>query len=539
MEKEIKDNETIGLKTIIVRYMRRWKLFLAAFIFSFIPAVLYLTFYPRTYEFMARLQVQEDAGITPAGFGLGEAAGIMKSFGISGGSMGSVNIEDEISILSSSRIISRMILELGVNVEYTKPYSFYRMYGEAPLKLTMDSAGMQRLDDRYKFNVSVAGGKINVKVKSMLGKEKARFAFASLPAKIAFDGQEFTLDFDNDGSADRNFKLNIVCMPASWLAEAFAEEFLIEEVSKSSNVIELGCTDHVRERGKAMLNVLMQKYNEDAAVFKRTMDNQIMTFVDDRIEGVVAELRDVERQIEAYKSKNQMTLLESDVLFYTEQMRELQTKIIEVEAESRLIRMIDEYVKNPENKYNVVPSLLSVAEGEKGSAISLYNEAVLERDRLLRNSNETNPAFKSMSAQVDKLRDGVYLMIENAEKTCRETLADLRSKEKILLDKMKSVPMQEREYMEYKRQQEILQGVYIVLLQKREETALSLGQEKDHARIIDPAFILKKPVGPRMLYAAIGILALTLLLPVGFLLAKDILKSIAEEFKRTEQDNNT
>ncbi|MDR1602130.1 MAG: tyrosine protein kinase [Tannerella sp.] len=533
MEKESKDNETIGLKTIIVRYMRQWKLFLAAFILSFIPAVLYLTLYPRTYEFMARFQVQEDAGISPAGFGLGEAAGIMKSFGIGGGSMGSVNIEDEISILSSSRIISRMILELGLNVEYTRPYSFYKMYREAPLKLTMDSAAMLRQNDQYRFTVSVVKGKISVKVKSKLGKEKARFTYNSLPAKIAFDGQEFTLDFDNDGSADRNFKMNIVCMPASWLAESFADEFLIEEISKSSNVIELGCTDHVRERGKAMLDVLIQKYNEDASVFKRTMDEQIIAFVDGRIDDVVSELHDVEQRIETYKEKNQMTLLESDVLFYTEQMKELQVKIIELEAESRLIRRMDEYVKDPANKYNVLPTLLSVSEGEKGSAIGLYNEAILERDRLLKNSNETNPAFKSMSAQVDKLRNGVFLMIENAEKTCRETLADLRAKEKMLLDKMKSVPMQERKYMEYRRQQEILQGVYIVLLQKREETVLSQGQEKDHARIIDPAFIIKKPVGPRMLYAAIGIMALTLLLPVGFLFIKDILKAILEEYRRT------
>ncbi|MDR1407127.1 MAG: tyrosine protein kinase [Tannerella sp.] len=532
MEKETKDNETIGLKSLIVRYLRQWKLFLIAFIFSFIPAILYLTFYPRTYEFMARLQVQEDSGITPAGFGLGEAAGIMKSFGLGGGSMGTISIEDEISLLSSSRILSQMILELDLNVEYTKPFSFYRMYREAPLKLTMDSAAMRQLDDQYDFTVSVSGEKINVKVKSVLGKKKAKFSYPSLPANVVFDGRQFMLDFDNGGSAERRFKLHITCMPANWLAESFADKFMIEEVSKQSNVIELGCTDHVRERGKAMLNVLMQRYNEDAAMFKRTTDNQILTFVNDRIDGIVTELHDVEWKIEKYKTDNQLTLLESDVLFYTEQMKELQTKIIETEAESRIIRMMNDYVKNPENKYNVIPSLLSIADGEKGSAIGLYNEAILERNRLLKNSNESNPAFRSMSGQVDKLRDGVFLMIENAEQTCRETLADLKSKEKFLLDKMKSIPMQEREYMDYKRQQEILQGVYIVLLQKREETALSLGQEKDHARIIDPAYTLKKPVGPRMLFAAIGIVALTILLPVGFLFIKNILKEIVTEYKQ-------
>ncbi|MDR1331332.1 MAG: tyrosine protein kinase [Tannerella sp.] len=532
MEKEMKDSETVGLKGIIVRYMRQWKLFLIAFALSFIPAILYLTFYPRTYEFAARLQVQEDMGVGSVGFGLGEAAGIMKSFGLGGGSMGSVSIEDEISLLSSSRLLSRMILELGLNVEYTEPYSFYKMYREAPLKLTLDSTAMLRLDDQYRFTVSVSKGKINVKVKSKLGKEKARYTFASLPAVIAFDGQQFTLDFDNGASADRSFKLKIDCMPASWLAESFAGDFMIEEVSKSSNVIELGCTDHVRERGKAMLDVLMQVYNSDAASFRQETDGQTLDFVDGRIDGIMSELHDVEWKIEKYKTANRLTLLESDVLFYTEQMKELQTKIIETEAESRLIRMMDDYVKDPENRYNTIPSLLSVSEGEKGSAIGLYNEAILERDRLLKNSSESNPAFRSMSAQVDKLRSAVYMMIENAEKTCSETLADLKSKEKLLLDRMKEVPMQEREYMNYKRQQEILQGVYVVLLQKREETVLSLGQEKDHARVIDPAYILKKPVGPRMLYAAIGIMALTLLLPVGFLFVKDIWRELAAEYKR-------
>jgi uncharacterized protein involved in exopolysaccharide biosynthesis len=528
-----KDNETIGLKSIIVRYMHHWKLFLLAGIISLIPAILYLALYPRTYEFMARFQVQEDAGITSAGFGLGEAAGIMKSFGLGGGSAGSINIDDEISIISSNRIMRQMILELGLNVEYTKPWSFYKMYNEAPLKLTMDSAAMSQLDDEYRFTVAVANGKVDIKVKNKLGKDKAGFTCPSLPAHIAFDGREFTLAPDHDGSIRQNFKLKIKCLPPSWVAESFADDFTIEDVSKISNVIELGCTDHVRERGKDMLNTLMRKYNEDAADFKQTVDNQVLTFVDNRINGIVAELRNVEWQIEKYKTKNQLTLLESDVLFYTEQMKELQIKLIEVEAESRLIKMMDNYAKDPANKYNVLPSLLSITDGEKGGAIALYNEAIVERSRLLKNSSENNPTFRNVNAQVDKLREGVYLMISNAEQSCTETLADLRSKETYLLDKMKSVPAQEREYLEFKRQQEILQGVYLVLLQKREETVLSLGQAKDHARIIDPAYIMPKPVGPRILFAAIGILLLTLLLPVGYLLAKDLLRSIIKEYRQT------
>ncbi|MDR3267878.1 MAG: tyrosine protein kinase [Tannerella sp.] len=531
---ENKDTETLGLKTIVVRYLRQWKIFLIAFLFSLIPAAIYLSLYPKTFEFMARIQIQDDKDVGMAGLGLGEAAGLMKSFGIGGGGSGGVSIEDEISILTSNQMLSRMILDLGLNVEYTRPYSYYKMYHEAPLKLTPDSVAPGGPEDEYRFTVAVGNGKVKVGAKSTFGKQKETFTFTSLPARIQLGDAAFTLDFDHGASISHDFKLKINCMPASWQAEVFAEEFLIEDLSKTSNVIELTCTDHVKDRGIAMLNTLIQKYNENAESLKRSEDQKVMTFVDDRIDNIVSELQEVELNIEKYKTLHGMTLLESDVLFYTEQMKELQIKIVELEAQSYVIRLMEDYVKNPANKYEVIPSLLSAVEGEKAGAITIYNEALLERDRLLQNSNENNPAYKSMNAQVDKLREGVYLTIGNAEKSCQMTLNDLKAKEKTLLDKMKSVPMMEREYVSYRRQQEILQGVYLILLQKREETVLSLGHQTDRARVTDPAFVMKKPIGPRKLYAAIGMILLTLVLPVGYLFAKDITVAILEEYKRTK-----
>ncbi|MDR3194328.1 MAG: tyrosine protein kinase [Tannerella sp.] len=530
---ENRDTESLGLKTVIVHYLHQWRLFLIAFLFSLVPATLYLMFYPRTFDFMARIQIQEDEDVSVSGLGMGEAAGLMRSFGIGGSGVG-VNIDDEISILSSNWLFCQMILDLGLNVEYFKPLSFYKMYADAPLKLSLDSASRTGLDEEYRFTVTVSDEKVKVKAKCKTGSWKENFTFTSLPARMKAGDTEFTLDFDNGASIRRNFKLKIACMPAGWLAETFSEEFNIEDLSKSSNIIEMSCSDHVKERGKAMLNTLILKFNEQAKSFKQLKDENVMSFVAHRIDSVLSELRDVEAEIETYKTRNEMTLLETDVLFYTEQMKELQTKIVEMETQSYLIRMMDDYVKNPANRYEVVPALFSAVEGDKSSAIGSYNESVVERDRLLKNSNENNPAFKSVSAQVDKLRNGVYLAIEHANRSCQMTLVDLHAKERKILDKMKTVPSMEHEYVGFRRRQEILQGVYLLLLQKREEMVLSLGQRSDHARIIDSAYMLKKPVGPRKLYAAIGVLLLTLVLPVGFLFAKNILVALGQEYRRTK-----
>ena len=123
---EEQDNEVIGLKSIIVGYLLRWRLFVGVFIFSLIPALLYLFLYPRTYEISARILIQDEKDLGGGSFGLGEAAGLMKSFGLGGVGGGGINIEDELMVLSSNKLLREMAFELGVNVDYTKPFSFYR-----------------------------------------------------------------------------------------------------------------------------------------------------------------------------------------------------------------------------------------------------------------------------------------------------------------------------------------------------------------------------------------------------------------------------
>ena len=165
---EVKDNETIGLKSIIVRYLLHWKLFLGVFLFSIIPAVLYLIYYPRTYEMMARIQIQEDKDLGGGSFGLGEAAGLMKSFGLGSVSGGVVNIDDELMTLTSNKMLRNMVLKLGVNVDYCEPFSLgYRLYDESPLKLIADSATNARLAEAVEFSVFVKNGKAEVSAESV------------------------------------------------------------------------------------------------------------------------------------------------------------------------------------------------------------------------------------------------------------------------------------------------------------------------------------------------------------------------------------
>ena len=230
-----------------------------------------------------------------------------------------------------------------------------------------------------------------------------------------------------------------------------------------------------------------------------------------------------------------MTDVEYDVQFYVNQMRDIQTKIIELETQIHLVKLMDDFVKNPANKYSPMPGLMS-PEGDKTTSISLYNQSLIERARVIQSSNENNPLVTTLTIQADKLRESVFLSIENMQTATKHALSDIQAKEKQIFDLMRRIPDQERDYIDLKREQEIIQGIYLILLQKKEETALEEGLNQDRIKIVDSAFVKKKAVAPRKIFAAIGILIFTMVVPVVWLFVKEQFLEIVAEYRRRRRE---
>ena len=223
-------------------------------------AIAYLVLYPTTYEIMARIQLQEDKELGSGSLGLGEAAGLMKSFGLGSGNGSSIMMDDELAKLLSNDLLTRMVTDLGLHVSYKRPYSYnYEMYENVPVLLTPDSLTNEHLSSRITFRINIdKQGKVRVDAKS--DNKKEELFFDSLPADIDFEGNKFTLSYKNVDM--RPYSQDVVVSPATWIAEDLAEELIIEEYSKSSNVIEFTYRDYETQRGMDMLNLLMNLYNK-------------------------------------------------------------------------------------------------------------------------------------------------------------------------------------------------------------------------------------------------------------------------------------
>ena len=533
MDKQNKEN--IGLMPIVVNYLRQWKLIVCAGVFSLVLAVLYLVLYPTTYEVMARIQIQEENDMMSTGsFGLGEAAGMMRSFGLGGmASKVGISIDDEIQTLYSSSLMSKMVTRLGLYVEYTKPYLFWvKMYGEEPVKVTCDPATLASMDESVKFKVYVPEtGKIQIKTKTK--KESHKFLFDSFPAVIDIKQGRFVIT-KNPASSESSFKVNADFFPPSWVAQVLKDVMIIEDYSNTSNIIEFTYRDHKRKRAKDIMNTLIALYNEDTYAYKKKTGDASLDFLSGRIASVMADLIDVEQKIESYKTANKLTNVEYDIMYYAEFMKELKIKTIEFETETTMIELMEAFVKDPANKYELIPTLYVTSPDTENSPVTLYNQILIERSQTLRNSgSEDNPMVVDLTMRADQMRKSVFQMIENYYQSMEVNRKKLEEQANVLLKKMDAVPEQERIYVDYRRQQEIFQGVYFVLLQKREEIALSIGQNIDRAKVVDAAYVMQKPVQPRKLYAAIGVILLTFVLSVSCLFIKEIFLSLKEELKRT------
>lgn len=544
MKEEIKDNETVDLRGLFISYLTHWKLIGGCALFSLIVAILYIVLWPKTVEVTAQVLLQDDKETFSSGsYGLGEAAGLMKSFGLSAGSNSSIVLDDELVILTSNRLVRDMVTQLGIYVDYSEPYTFgYRLYGKEPLKVSCDSSSLSRLEKTIKMDIHHrADGKVDLKAKvkfSTFDTWKKSFHLESLPGVIEIFGHKLTIDYAPN-NVDRNVDFNLLVKvnPPTGVAEGLVEDFLIEDYSKTSNVLQMTCQDYEKQRALDMFTVLIDCYNKQAEGYKQQLGNKSLTFVSERLNNALVELGKIEAAIESYKTKNKITMVEYDVQMYATAMQELQTKIIELEAQRHLIDLMEQFVRDPENKYKLVPSLYTPStdgsgEGASGGALSSYNQVLVERERVIKNSSELNPMVATLTTQADRMRESVFTMIENSRKSMDLTYQSLKDKEKQILSRMDKIPQQERSYVDLKRQQEISQGVYLVLLQKQEEIAITLGEGKERARIIDEPYVKSGLVAPRKLYAAIGVVVFTILFSMMWLSLKWLFLSVWGDLKK-------
>jgi len=512
-----KKSEFINLEDIIIKYSRYWKWFLLSMVIAIIIAIGYIKIVDPTYYIVSniKLRTEED--------GANIASSLVRSFGL-GSLAGSDNIDDEARIIASQSNMRNMIYDLGLHITYDlKKIPFDKsLYNNSPLVLEADRNIIDTLISPIKFEVErLENGSVDINVES--NKENIGNYKGTLPADIKTSRGLFTLRYSKNDIQKNNYNVDINLLGLDYAVETYRGKIAVEATDNKSNIISLSIIDSDKERGKDILNKLVELYNEDTRKDKNEEAENTSKFIEERIFLLSHELGGLEKQLEEFKKKNNLVNIGVESQIFISKYQDWQEKNTEINIQQNITDMLDNYVSDPRNKYELIPANTGIPSNAT-NAVQDYNTAILERSRLLQNTKESNPVIKNLDNRIDQLRKNVQLSIKNAQRDISVRKKDWAGLAGEMQSRMSEMPKQEREFIELERQRQVKSELYVFLLKKMEETQLTLASTTPKAKIIDEAYTTWKPVAPKKKNVLGIALVFAFTIPVIIIYLIDLLK---------------
>ena len=256
-------------------------------------------------------------------------------------------------------------------------------------------------------------------------------------------------------------------------------------------------------------------YNINANNDKNEVAQKTAEFIDDRIGIISKELGSTEQDLENFKRSAGITDLSSEAQIALTGNAEYEKKRVENQTQINLVMDLQRYMQG--NEYEVLPSNIGLQDAASAGAIDRYNEMLVERKRLLRTSTENNPTIINLDTSIRAMRSNVQATLDATLKGLQITKEDLAREANRYSRRINDAPTQERQFVSIARQQEIKAGLYLMLLQKREENAITLAATANNAKIIDEALADDNPVSPKRMMVYLAALVLGVGFPVGII----------------------
>ncbi len=526
--REAEDKE-IDIQELLFKYLIHWPWFVGAVIVCLISAYIYLYVATPVYNISATVLIKDDK----KGGSSNNVAGL-DELGLSGLITSSQSIDNEIEVLRSKTLVKEVVNYLNLYVTYQDDDQIpsKELYKTSPVQVSMIPQEAENLKKDIVIEIVVQPqGSLDVNVK-MEDKEIQKH-FEKLPAILPTD--QGTLSFFQATDSISSKKNEEVSSPVQDVrhitatisqpmnvARGYCENLSIEPTSKTTSVVTISLKNSSLQRGQDFINQLLEMYNRNTNNDKNEIAQKTAEFIDERIGIISKELGSTEADLETFKRDAGITDLSSDAQIALTGNAEYEKKQVENRTQISLVEDLKKYLGH--NEYEILPSNVGLKDITLAAQIDRYNEMLIERKRLLRTSTENNPAIINLDTSIRATKANVQATLEGTLQGLFITKADLDREAKRYMRRISDAPGQERQYVSIARQQEIKAGLYLMLLQKREENAIMLAATANNVKIIDDAIADVIPVSPRRSIIYLAALVLGIAIPVVVIFLIDLTK---------------
>ena len=508
--------EQVNIQELLFRYLIHWPWFVVSIIICIACAWGYLRLTTPIYNITATVLIKDEK----KGGGANMSSELEK-MGLDGFVSSSNNVDNEIEVLRSKSLAREVVNNLGLFVTYMDEDEFpsKELYHTSPVLVSLTHQEADKLPGRMEINMILQPtGALGVQI--TVGEKEYRKQFDKLPAVFPTDEGTVAFFANND-------TLSAVCpenitkerhitafinRPFSVLKE-YVSSLSIAPTSKTTSVVVISLENTNTRRGRDYINKLLEMYNINANNDKNEVAQKTAEFIDERIGIISKELGSTEQDLENFKRSAGITDLSSEAQIALTGNAEYEKKRVENQTQINLVMDLQRYMKG--NEYEVLPSNIGLQDAASAGAIDRYNQMLVERKRLLRTSTENNPTIINLDTSIRAMRTNVQATLDATLKGLQITKEDLAREASRYSRRINDAPTQERQFVSIARQQEIKSGLYLMLLQKREENAITLAATANNAKIIDEALADDNPISPKKMLVYLAALVLGVGLPVG------------------------
>ena len=510
---------SFNYRELIDNVILHWQWFVVSIIACLFLAFLYLRYKAPVYSTWAKVLIKEEDPYSRSMRGTGLAD--FSQLGLLNNSNG---FDNEIEILNSKTLAERAVTNLKLYVNYSLKGNIrdMEMYKETPVMADMSPVDLDTLSMPVSLEITpMEDGTYHIEGEAL--EEEFEAEAKSLPIRVkTLSG--WVMLHPNPNNTVFDTPVRIYIYRPSWMANAYMSRTTIEPTSKLTTMAQISMTDTRRDRAEDYMNELIRVYNEDANEVKNEVSLKTEAFINKRIQIIDAELGDTDSQLESYKKQNQLVNLTSDAEAAYKGIENYQEKQIELQTQMLLVKSLKEYVDNPANYMEIIPANLGLTDKGLNDIIAKYNTEVVERKRLLKTAPESSPVVVAATNAIASLYPGIRHSLASVYDNLRVQKRNIDEQYDLFISKLSSTPTQERVLTDMERQQTVKATLYQILLQKREENAISLASTVDKAQVIDAPESTIRPISPKKKLIALIALVMGVGIPVGIIYLRNLLR---------------
>lgn len=488
-------NDEVNVMDILLYLASKWKWFLLSVIVFVGLAWLKYSSTPQVF-FRSATVIIKDPSNKIASAGLDRYDNYINK----------VNVANEILQFRSRKLMREVVKRVNADVDYQVKEGLLmsELYTKSPVRVTF--SGLQ--DWEYVSLKVTPLSKFLVRVVERVDGEDAKELIVDFGDTVNVAGVRMLVTPTNYYSKEWfGESVFVTRNPISSVVARYQGGLGIRQEEDEASILTLSLKDSSPARAEDVLNTIISVYNEEAINDKNQVAINTAEFINERLIIIESDLGGVESDLESFKKANNIVDLNSAAGMYVNQSQQYNSDVLELDTQLRLADYIKEYLTDPKRDIDLIPSNTGISDMKIEGQISQYNAAKLRRDKLIEDSSERNPVVEELNNSLNAMKQSIIRAVDNMIVSINVRRNDALARESRARVRVASIPTKERQMLSIERQQKIKESLYLFLLNKREENALSQAMVDNNARVIDGASGPSGPISPdRNKYILLGLL---------------------------------